>query len=236
MNSILLALEEGGPAARTAAEPSAKADIPLPRAVSLGPTTLGQSPAAVGIAAQLLHVSSDCPAGNIRRLLVGFAGLFAFGTVSRWAFAREYSSWERAAAAFPQNLHTLTLPLVAALTLALCLPGLLILLSLYGEQLGLRAVMHIVCRQYARLGLLALAATPVVLLYSVTGAESGFIAALSACYYLCAGAWSMGGLTLSLDQALSRKRWLSRLTLLLWFGFTGVIAVHLLLKLTVGID
>ncbi len=182
-----------------------------------------------GQAARLLNPTDDTQALNAARLGVGLAGLVVLGSITHPYFAEALQSFSE-----PVRWRPFALALAAALTIAISLPGLLILLPMLGHRVPIDLALSSVCRQYARLGILAFGLSPVLALYALSGAAPKLIMLMTACGYLAAGALSLAHLFRDLHRALDKRTLGVRICLLIWAFYVGLLAAYLFAKLNFG--
>ncbi len=184
------------------------------------------------LARRLLAEGNPSRAGAAAQLGVGWVGLLLLGVITEPAFA---SALEPSfAGAMAPTLKSLALPLAAALTAAISLPGLLILLPMLGQRAPIEEALGSVCRQYARLGLLALGFCPLVLLYAQSGAEPGLVVVMTCGYYIGAGALSLAHLFRDVRRALQSPGLAARACLVGWALYTSALGFYLFGKFSLG--
>jgi hypothetical protein len=186
--------------------------------------------------AQLLTRVGDSPHGNVSRLALGFAGLSALAllpdSARLWVSPGRH---ELGVADFGLvlALDAISLPIAAVLTLTFALPGLLILLGVFDQPLAPTELFQTVSRAYYRVGLLALGATPTLLLFALTGASHGLVSVGVSLVYLGAGVLSLSVLLHDVLGSLSRRKGLAPLVVLGWAGFVALFGLHLFTRLNV---
>lgn len=199
---------------------------PLERA----PVTAPLLPEPVSQAAQLLAAPPADRRALAARLGWGLAGLTALGGGPQIALAfveavrfgdRGVWGWIGGA---------LALPIAAALTVSLPLPGLLILLGMQDDRADPRACLHALSLAYYRIGLVALGLAPVLVLYACTGARHGVLVG-AGCGYFVAGGVALSLLLGDLHRCLPKGRATSRLLLFGWACFVCLLAVYFFFKL-----
>lgn len=200
----------------------AELSAPLPRARADG------SPAAepMSEAERLLAAPASDRQALGRRLLWGFAGLAGLGVGPRLARSLVGVGSEP----FGFVVGGLGLPFAAALTVSLPLPGLLILLGMQGDRADPRACLHAISRAYYRLGLVALGLTPILVLYAMTGANTGVLVIATLGYFL-AGGLALALLLGDLYRCLPRAHAASRLLLFGWGCFVCLLSLYFFFKL-----
>ncbi|HEU5073229.1 MAG TPA: hypothetical protein VFU02_03635 [Polyangiaceae bacterium] len=200
-------------------------------------TPLGQAPAVtpgtpeiVSEAERLLTAPERDRRAFGTRLLWGLGGLTALGAGPRLALALtravplpDRGAWEVAGG-------MLALPIAAALTVSLPLPGLLILLGMQNDRAEPRACLHAVSLGYFRMGLVALGLSPILVLYASTGARHGVLAGAALAYF-GAGGVALALLLGDLYRCLPKGRGTSRLMLFAWACFVCLLAVYFFFKL-----
>ena len=193
------------------------------------PSSLGLA-GPMSEAERLLAASPDDRRALGARLLWGFLGLTALGS------GPELALYLAGAIHFPHSDAwgsiggALALPIAAALTVSLPLPGLLVLLGMQGDRAEPRACLHALSRGYYRLGLVALGLTPILLLYACTGGRHGVVAGAAVGYFL-AGGIALALMLGDLYRCLPRGRAASRLLLFGWACFVCLLSVYFFFKL-----
>jgi hypothetical protein len=183
----------------------------------------------MSLAARLLAANPSDRGALRARLLWGFGGLALLGAGPSLALC---------AAGIDHTGHdllwfagsALSLPIAAALSVTLPLPGLLILLGMQGDRAELGACVHALSRAYYRLGLLALGTTPILALYALTGARHGVLVAAILGYFM-AGGVSLSFLLGDLYRCLPKGRSISGCLLLGWACFVCLLSVYFFFKL-----
>jgi hypothetical protein len=195
-----------------------------PTSDSLDPTL----PAPTSKAAELLSPLSNNASDDMMRLLAGVLGLALLGVP-----ATLVQFFERNEKAFRPwvSLQSVTLPITAATTLTLSLPGLWILLSVFNEQLEPRAVVNAVARTYLRGGLLCLGFTPTLLLFAASGGSSDGVLVSSTFTYFFAGTIALVSLARDLGAMLRQRTPLTLGILLGWALFTMVLGLYLFVRM-----
>lgn len=186
--------------------------------------------------ARLLSSDADDRQGNVLRLGLGFAGLSALALLPELARSLvDKASTEFGVLDWPLVLvlDALSLPVAAVLTLTFALPGLLILLGVFGQPLVPAALFQAVSRAYYRVGLLALGATPALLLFALTGGSDGLVSAGVAVTYLGAGLVSLALLLSDLIGSAEKQRGFAPLIVLGWAAFVALFGLHLFTRLNV---
>lgn len=174
------------------------------------------------------------PVGDRRafatRLSWGLGGLTALGAGPQLALALTQAVpmpsrnvWELCGSA-------LALPVAAALTVSLPLPGLLILLGMQNDRADLHACLHALSVGYFRMGLVALGLAPVLVLYASTGARHGVLVGAALGYFV-AGGVALALVLGDLYRCLPNGRRTSRLLLFAWACFVCLLAVYFFVKL-----
>jgi hypothetical protein len=193
------------------------------------PAERSTSTEPVSLAARLLGAGPSDWGALRARLLWGFGGLAllgagpALGLYARGIDQRaSHDLWWFAQSA-------LSLPITAALSVALPLPGLLILLGMQGDRAELSACFHALSRAYYRLGLVAWGITPILVLYALTGARDGVLVVATLGYFL-AGGVSLSLLLGDLYRCLSKGRRSSGCLLLGWACFVCLLSAYFFFK------
>lgn len=194
-----------------------------------GPAERSTATEPVSLAARLLGADPSERGALRARLLWGFGGLALLGSGPALGL--------RAAGIDQRASHdlwwfagsALTLPITAALSVALPLPGLLILLGMQGDKAELRACFHALSRAYYRLGLVAWGITPILVLYAVTGAAGGVLVVATLGYFLAGGA-SLSLLLGDLYRCLPKGRRTSGCLLLGWACFVCLLSAYFFFK------
>ena len=183
----------------------------------------------VSLAARLLGADPSDRGARSARLLWGFGGLSLLGAGPALAL--------RVAGVDPNVGHdpwwfvgsALSLPITAALSVTLPLPGLLILLGMQGDKAELGACVHALSRAYYRLGLVAWGITPILALYAATGARQGVLGVATFGYFL-AGGVSLSLLLGDLYRCLPKGRATSGCLLFGWACFVCLLSVYFYFK------
>ena len=194
-----------------------------------GPAETLTSTEPVSLAARLLGAEVSDRGALRQRLLWGFAGLALLGAGPALALSAagieqraSHDLWWFAGSA-------LSLPITAALSVTLPLPGLLILLGMQGDRAELRACFHALSRAYYRLGLVTLGITPILVLYALTGARHGVLVVGTLGYFL-AGGVSLSLLLGDLYRCLPKGRGTSGCLLFGWACFVCLLSVYFFFK------
>ena len=220
----------------TFSEPSGSSDALLPAdadgcsAPAQTRPNLLTAPEPVSQAARLLAAPPDDRRALAARLLWGLAGLSVLGAGPQFALVLaqivpvpERGLWGTLGGA-------LALPIAAALTVSLPLPGLMILLGMQDDRADPRGCLHALSLAYYRLGLVALGLAPILVLYACTGARYGVLAGAAIGYFV-AGGVALALLLGDLYRCLPRARGTSRLILFAWACFVCLLAVYFFFKL-----
>lgn len=165
-----------------------------------------------------------------RRLSWGFAGLSALGAGPELGLTLVGAASRPGHGPLGFIESGFGLPVAAALTVTLPLPGLLILLGMQGDRADPRACLHALSLAYYRLGLVALGLTPILLLYATTGARDGVLVGAGLGYFV-AGGLALALLLGDLYRCLPRARGASRLLLFGWGCFVCLLSVYFFFKL-----
>lgn len=199
---------------------------PWPRA----PVTAPAAPEPVSQAGQLLAAPPGDRRALAARLAWGVAGLTALGGGPQVALAlvEAVSFGDRGVWGWIGGV--LALPIAAALTVSLPLPGLLILLGMQDDRAEPRACLHALSLAYYRIGLVALGLAPVLVLYACTGARHGVLVGAGGGYFV-AGGVALAVLLGDLYRCLPKGRATSRLLLFGWACFVCLLAVYFFFKL-----
>lgn len=197
----------------------------LPRAPDTTPVTCEP----VSQAKQLLAAPATDRRALKARLVWGATGLAALGAGPQLALAvvetvrfGDHGVWDWIGTA-------LALPIAAALTVSLPLPGLLILLGMQGDRAELRACLHALSLAYYRIGLMALGLAPILVLYACTGARHGVLMSAVAGYFV-AGGVALAILLGDLYRCLPKGRASSRFLLFGWACFVCLLSVYFFFK------
>lgn len=165
-----------------------------------------------------------------RRLAWGVVGLGALGVGPELALYLAEAVPFSAADLWRFVGSALALPMAAALTVSLPLPGLLILLGMQGDRAEPRACLHALSLAYYRVGLVALGLTPILLLYAFTGARYGVLVGAAGGYFV-AGGVALALLVGDLYRCLPEARGASRVLLFAWACFVCLVSVYFFVKL-----
>lgn len=164
------------------------------------------------------------------RLMWGFAGLTALGAGPQVALEMAAAVPAGGRGVWGVFGSAFALPIAAALTISLPLPGLLILLGMQDDRADPRACLHALSLGYYRIGLVALGLSPILVLYACTGARDGVLVAAALGYFV-AGGVALALLLGDLYRCLPKGRAASRLLLFGWACFVCLLAVYFFFKL-----
>lgn len=188
---------------------------------------------ASGMPNTLLSEKSDNRAGNTTRVALGLVGLAALGVVPPGVLLVSNGDLYQSNASWPLTfvLQLFSLPGAAALTLTLSLPGLLILLNLFNEELPVKRMLNAVARAYFRMGLLTLGAAPALLFFACTGATTMWVTVGATLSYFAAGGVALALLLHDFYQALTFKKGISGLLVLAWACFSSLLGLYLFVRM-----
>ncbi|HEY6724235.1 MAG TPA: hypothetical protein VI197_09380 [Polyangiaceae bacterium] len=214
----------------TFSEPTGSSEALRPDDAGPQPLMTPGVPEPISQAGQLLAAPPSDRRALAARLAWGFAGLTALG------------SGPQAALALVEAVHigdrgvwgwiggALALPIAAALTVSLPLPGLWILLGMQDDRADPRACFHALSLAYYRIGLMALGLAPILVLYACTGARHGVLVGAGGGYFVGGGV-ALALLLGDLHRCLPKGRATSRLLLFGWACFVCLLAVYFFVKL-----
>ncbi len=214
--------------------PEATLGLDTPAGGESRPARRRVTPELSSRAAQLLGPESNDRNGLKSRLAYGLWGLTALGLCPALLLllAGNESAWTEWTQRGWLLSHTLGLPVAAALTFSVPLPGLLILLGMQDDHAEATTLVHALSRAFYRMGLLALGAGPILGLYALTGASERGITLWVSLSYLTSGGTALALLLRDIFAALSRQRARSLVLLLGWGAFVSLLGLYFHLKLS----
>jgi hypothetical protein len=184
---------------------------------------------APSLPARLLDETSDGAATNASRVGIGVLGLGALTSLPSLG-CQLVSTAPRELLGPPFlffAIDLLWLPVVGALTLALPVPGLSILLSVVNRGIEPARLVNAVSRAYYRMGLLGAGLTPSLLLYALTGASADWVEVGTALAYLGSMGLALSVLLGELRRALPREAVGGAMVIFGWAAFVAVFGIHL---------